>query len=233
MPSHIGASNHPLSDVRRSSPYWSHFHVMIYALDLIGTIVFAISGALLAMSRQRNYAWVLVYALLTALGGGTIRDLLFHRPVFWSVDPNYLGLAMIVGLFIVAFVQWFPLKQTQLFVFDKVSMATFTVVGAQVALHHAPLFSVSHLGWICVPLIGLLTSFGGGITRDLLSVQKPQVLNDPYDILASIIGSSLYCIFFSAHIAEAVIAPVAIAILVTIRLWVEPSRQRLVTMGHQ
>lgn len=205
---------------------------MLYVLDLAGTIVFAISGALMAIARQQNPLWVLVSALLTAVGGGTIRDLLLHRPVFWTVDPNYLALALIVGLFTVAFVQRFPLKQQQLFVFDKVSMATFTVVGTHVALQHFSPFSSSHLGLLCVPLMAWLTAFGGGTVRDLLSAQIPQVLNDGHDIFTSIFGSVLYGVFFFANSHDGMVGPVAIALLVALRLSLEPHRQQLTPMKY-
>lgn len=191
---------------------------MIYTLDLLGTVTFAASGALLAYERRHNYSVAVFYAFSTALGGGTIRDLLLHRPIFWIKSPSYVWLACTVGLFMFGLTHVSPLHRKQLSIMDAIGMATFTVIGAQIALQSSELVVLSRVSWILVPLMGTLTAVGGGTARDILSSKMPDVFKEPNYILVSILGGFLYSLMISMQSSELLAA--GITIPSTIVFWV-------------
>ena len=184
---------------------------VLYSLDLLGTVTFAISGTLLAIERQQkgylasflDLPRALLYAGLTALGGGTLRDLLLSRPIFWVRSPTYLFIALCAGsltfllsLTVLNSPRYF---QNHLWLPDVISLATFTVVGTQVAMQQT--FVLTHgilqsaglpLLWLCSPLMGVLTGVGGGFIRDLLRRRKPFAIAHSQYPLASLAGGSLY-----------------------------------------
>lgn len=138
-----------------------------YALDLIGIAVFAISGAIAAGRRGMDVIGVIALGTVTAIGGGTIRDVLLDRhPIFWLADPAYLVVIIASALITVAYARWRPAPRATLLVADALGLSVFSVVGAQIA-ESAGLPAVS-----CV-LLGTLTGTAGGVVRDVLSAEVP------------------------------------------------------------
>lgn len=190
---------------------------MLYTLDLFSTIVFAMTGALIAREQRRNGFSAVLFALLTAVGGGTIRDILLgQQPVFWIRMPVYLGLASIVGLLTFGLVVWMPLYREQLWWADAISVAVFTVVGTQVALQTSAFVPTSYLSWCIPPLMGLITGFGGGLVRDLVADQMPGVMKDPSDAMISLGSGGLYMLLNRFHIlgAGSIVVVVASSMIV-------------------
>ena len=148
----------------------------LYALDLIGVAVFAISGALAAGRKALDLIGVLALALATAVGGGTIRDVLLDRhPIFWLADPAYLLVIIGAALFTVAYTRWRRAPEASLLIADALGLALFSVAGAQIA-ERAGLPPIA-----CI-LLGTVTGAAGGAVRDVLSMEIPLVLR----------GGSLY-----------------------------------------
>jgi uncharacterized membrane protein YeiH len=144
--------------------------VLLYLLDLTGVAVFAISGALAAGRRGLDLLGVIVLGMATAVGGGTIRDVLLDRhPIFWLADPAYPTVIVAASLMTVAYTRWRPPPRAALLVADALGLALFSVVGAQVA-EAAGLPAVS-----CV-LLGAVTGAAGGAVRDVLSAEVPLIL---------------------------------------------------------
>ena len=107
---------------------------LLYALDLIGVAVFAISGALAAGRKHLDLLGVIVHGLVTAVGGGTIRDVLLDRqPIFWLADPAYVLVIVASALMTVAYVRWRPPPAGALLYADAIGLAMFSVTGAQIA----------------------------------------------------------------------------------------------------
>ena len=105
-----------------------------YLLDLVGVAVFAVSGALAAGRRGLDLIGVLVLGVVTAIGGGTIRDVLLNRhPIFWLADPNFLIVITSAAMLTVAYVRWRAAPHSALLVADALGLALFSVAGAQVA----------------------------------------------------------------------------------------------------
>lgn len=144
----------------------------IFALDMLGTVVFALSGVLVARRLQMDGFGLLVLASVTAIGGGTLRDLVLGvRPVFWVVDALYLWVILITCIVAIplakllsrAKVAWLLLRA------DALGLATFTVIGVNKALN---------LGAPAIVAVGMgvLTGVGGGVIRDVLAREMPMVL---------------------------------------------------------
>ena len=143
---------------------------LVRLLDLIGIGVFAISGALAAGRKRLDLLGVFVLAAVTAIGGGTLRDLLLDRqPIFWLADPTYLGVIIAAVAITFAYVRWRRPPLASLLVADALGLALFSVAGAQIA-EGAGLPAVS------VVLLGTMTGVGGGVIRDVLSTEIPFVL---------------------------------------------------------
>jgi uncharacterized membrane protein YeiH len=159
----------------------------LYALDLLGIAVFAISGALAAGRKSLDLIGVIALALATAVGGGTIRDVLLDRhPIFWLADPAYLIVIIASALFSVAYTRWRRAPEASLLIADALGLALFSVTGAQIA-ERAGLPAVS-----CM-LLGTITGAAGGAVRDVLSMQIPLVLQTGYLYAsAAIAGTGVY-----------------------------------------
>ena len=172
------------------------FHIQVlHTLDLFGTVVFAASGALIAHEQRRNGFLAVFYAALTALGGGSIRDIVLRRhPVFWVRSPAYLWLSGAVGLLTFGLAKVTPLHRKQLWFADTISLAVFTIVGAQVVMSSPALAPVTLFHWGIPLLMGLMTGVGGGVMRDVLGGRTPYVIKHPSYPLASLIGASVYCL---------------------------------------
>ncbi len=180
------------------------FHIhLLYTLDLFGTIVFARSGALIAREQKRSWFVALLYALLTAVGGGTIRDILLTQSsIFWLRTPGYIGLAATVGLLTFLLAGMTSLRREQLWLADVVSLAVFTVIGAQVVVNTSTFEPTTLSYLVMAPLMGLLTGVGGGIVRDLLGARIPYVIQDPYYALSSLVGGSVYMMLIGLQVAS-------------------------------
>ena len=158
-----------------------------YSLDLIGAAVFAVSGALAAGRRGLDLIGVMVLGTVTAIGGGTIRDVLLNRhPIFGLEDPAYLIVIISSALLTVAYVRWRPAPRAALLVADALGLALFSVAGAQIA-------ETSGLPAISGVLLGTVTGTAGGVVRDILSAEVPLVLRrGNLYATAAIAGTSCY-----------------------------------------
>ena len=185
---------------------------VLYALDLFGTVVFAVSGALAAGRRHMDLFGVLVIAAVTAVGGGTTRDLLLDRhPVFWIDDLTYL--AAIAGAAVLTFAytsRWRPPRNTLLYA-DAFGLAVFAVVGARVTIDAG-----AHP--VIVVLMAGTTATVGGLIRDVLCAETPLILRREIYATAALGGGALYLALQNAGASDAVSAATAIAAVVAVRL---------------
>src|SRR5262249_49041932 len=134
-----------------------------YIIDLAGVAVFAASGVLSARSRGLDLLGVVVIAAITAIGGGTLRDLLLNRyPLFWISDPRYLIVIIASALLTVGYVRMRPPPENALLVADALGLALFSLSGAQVA-------ESAQCAPIIVVLMGTMTGVAGGILRDVIT----------------------------------------------------------------
>jgi uncharacterized membrane protein YeiH len=161
----------------------------VQILEFIGVAVFAISGALAAGRKSLDLLGVVVIATVTAVGGGTLRDVLLDRhPVFWIAEPGYLYVILVSALLTVPYTQRFRPPARTLLIADALGLALFTISGAQIAERLG-------LSGIVVVIMGTLTGVAGGVVRDVLCAEIPLILR-PGRIYAtaSIAGTILYLI---------------------------------------
>jgi uncharacterized membrane protein YeiH len=161
--------------------------MLVHALDLIGVAVFSISGALAAGRKRLDLLGVIVLGLVTAVGGGTIRDLLLDRhPIFWLADSAYLVVIISSALLTVAYVRWRPPPEAALLYADALGLALFSVAGAQIA-ERAGLPAIAGI------VLGTVTGAAGGAVRDVLSAEIPLVLRrGNLYASAAILGTAVY-----------------------------------------
>jgi uncharacterized membrane protein YeiH len=186
--------------------------MLFHVLDLVGVAVFAVSGALAAGRRRLDLLGVIVLATVTAIGGGTIRDILLARyPIFWLVDPAYLVVIIASGLATVAYTRWRPPPRAALLVADALGLALFSVVGAQIA-EGASLPAVSGV------LLGTVTGTAGGAVRDMLSVEVPLILRrGNLYASAAIAGTSTYFLLEASGVARSVASLAGMAVCAGLR----------------
>ncbi|HEU6452353.1 MAG TPA: trimeric intracellular cation channel family protein [Gemmatimonadaceae bacterium] len=143
---------------------------ILHLLDLTGVAVFAISGALAAGRNRLDLFGVVVIALVTAIGGGTIRDVLLDRhPIFWISNATYL---IVILAATVLTIIWVRIRQppfAALLVADALGLALFAISGAQIAERLA-------LPAVVIVMMGTITGVAGGMIRDVLTAQIPLVL---------------------------------------------------------
>jgi uncharacterized membrane protein YeiH len=180
---------------------------------MIGIAVFAISGAIAAGRKNLDLLGVIVLALVTAIGGGTVRDLLLDRhPIFWLADPMYLVVIVSSALATIAYVRWRPPPRGSLQVADALGLALFSVAGAQIA-EQAGLPPVAGV------LLGTVTGSAGGVLRDMLSAEIPMVLRrGNLYASAAIAGTSVYFLLVAAGLARNTSTLVGMAVVAGVRL---------------
>jgi uncharacterized membrane protein YeiH len=140
-------------------------------LDLIGLAVFAASGALAAGRKQLDLLGVVVLATVTAVGGGTLRDVLLDRhPIAWLADPTPFVVVLVAALATVLWTRAFRPPWYAILVADALGLALFSVSGAQIAERSGVTTIVG------VVVLGTMTGVAGGVLRDLLSAEIPLVL---------------------------------------------------------
>ncbi|WP_422449864.1 MULTISPECIES: trimeric intracellular cation channel family protein [unclassified Endozoicomonas] len=160
--------------------------MLLYILDLFGTVVFAISGVWLACRKDMDLFGAMVLAFVTAVGGGTIRDvLLSSTPVFWIQDTLYLLVILATTLFAILVRQWHERSKWILQVSDALGLAVFVVIGLTKSLS----FGVEPMVAV---MMGVLTGCGGGAIRDMLAGEIPMVLRQEIYASAAMAGGAVF-----------------------------------------
>lgn len=186
--------------------------MLFYLLDLLGVAVFAVSGTLAAGRLGLDSLGVVVIAALTAVGGGTLRDLLLNRhPIFWIGDPTYLVVIAAAALLTVVYVGHRPAPEHALLVADALGLALFAMSGAQIA-------EGAGLSPIIVVLMGTMTGVAGGILRDVLSGQIPLILRRDIYATAAIAGITLYLVLQALGTRRAWAFGLGLALIVALRV---------------
>lgn len=144
---------------------------MIYLLDLLGTVVFAISGALAASRKNMDIFGFCVLALMPAVGGGTVRDLLIGRqPVFWIQDHTYVLVALGVAVLFFFGAHRIKSRYDLLVWMDAAGLALFGVLGCGIALE-------AGTGGLVAVMMGVITAVTGGMLRDIICNEIPLILS--------------------------------------------------------
>ncbi len=163
---------------------------LMYFLDLTGTVAFAISGAIAGVRKDSDIYGVIVLGCVTAVGGGTLRDVLVGRiPPFIFHDYNYLILSILASITVFFFHNFFEQRYDILLIMDALGLGVFTIIGLSIGLD----YKIGYLGAI---MMGVMTGTAGGMIRDVLLGEIPLVLQKTVYASACLAGGILFIILF-------------------------------------
>ncbi|WP_036155788.1 trimeric intracellular cation channel family protein [Maribacter forsetii] len=183
-----------------------------FIIDILGTIAFAISGVLVAMDKRLDAFGVLIIAFVTAVGGGTLRDLLIGiRPVGWLNAPMHLLIIVITVLLAIIFVTQLKYVRKSLFLFDTIGIGLYTMVGIEKGLA-ADLPPV-----MCIAL-GTITASFGGVIRDILCNEIPVIFRKEIYATVCILGGLVYFLLIQFPIQNTIAYSMAIVIIIIMRI---------------
>ena len=181
-------------------------------LDLLGTIAFAISGALAAMHRKMDLFGIFIIAFVTAVGGGTLRDILLgNTPVMWMENTIYIYLIGIVTIIAIIIRNKIYYLKTSLFLFDTIGLGIFTITGVETGIQYgfSPIVSIA---------IGAMTGTFGGVIRDILCNEIPVIFRKEIYVTACIIGALAFVIMHELKVNTDITYIVTSLIVISIRL---------------
>lgn len=168
---------------------------MQYVLEHFAVAVCAITGVLAGKGKQLDLFGVVVLALVTALGGGTIRDLtLGSASIFWVADPHYVHTAVAAALATFVVARFWELPQMVLLVADAFGLALFTMIGTEKSM-------AAGVSNTIAVFLGVVTGVGGGMIRDVLSGEIPLVFRKSIYLYATaaFAGAALYVLLDRVH----------------------------------
>ncbi len=185
---------------------------IFYTLDILGTIAFAISGALVAIHKKLDPFGVLIIAFATAIGGGTLRDVLIGRnPVGWMQDLNYVYAILATTTFTIIFRKKISAFNKSLFLFDTIGLGIFTIIGTEMGIEYDlhPLVSIA---------LGTITATFGGVIRDILCNEIPVIFRKEIYASACIIGAITFILLQGTNLPVNAVYIITISIVILIRL---------------
>ncbi|TSA14096.1 MAG: trimeric intracellular cation channel family protein [Betaproteobacteria bacterium] len=184
---------------------------LVYVVGMSAVAVSAITGVLEAGRKPIDLFGVVLVALTSALGGGTMRDLLLGRQVFWVADQTYLVAAIAAGVATFVLVRLARLPANLFMVPDALGLALFTIIGTQAGLTYgAP--------WIVASLLGVVTGVFGGVLRDILCNEVPLVFAGELYATASWAGAVAFISLLHAGVAGSIASLIAMAAIFSLRL---------------
>jgi uncharacterized membrane protein YeiH len=203
-------------------PESGEFGLMIEVLEIVGTIAFAVSGAMVGVKKKHDLFGVLFLGIITSLGGGTLRDVLIGNiPPIMFRDYRYVGIAALVSLFTFGaayFIKKDPVKYKEAFnnllnVMDALGLGVFTIGGMNTALG----MGYADNGFLVI-FVGVLTGIGGGMLRDVLAGEVPFVLYKQVYALACVCGGILYYVLLYMETPRKLAVTCGVCCILLIRL---------------
>jgi len=185
---------------------------VLQVLNLLGVGVFAISGALAAGRKKLDLLGVIVIAIVTAIGGGTLRDLLLDRhPIFWFREQENLLVIVVAALLTLLYLRFRRPPERSLVIADALGLAVFPISGTQIAAR------AEHSAVIAV-IMGVITGVAGGVIRDILTAEIPMILRrgDLYATAATA-GAALYLLLVGLGLPRPVPTIVGVLSIVAVR----------------
>ena len=185
---------------------------MFGALEVVGTMAFAMSGVLTAMEKKLDPFGVFIIAFVTAVGGGTLRDVLIGKtPVVWMLNLEYVYMIFIGFVLAIVFRKKFDKLRTSLFLFDTIGLGVYTLTGLrkgiEIGLH--PI--------ICIAL-GTITACFGGVIRDILCNEIPVIFRKEIYATICILGGMLFFMLKAFHLNDEIIYITTVSVVISIRL---------------
>jgi len=185
--------------------------VIMYTLDLLGTVAFAASGALAGVRRRMDLLGVIVLGIVTATGGGVMRDVLLNdTPPFCFKNELYLYLSVAASVVVFLTPRSFERMNRAMLLLDALGLGTFLVIGTSKALNF-------HLGFMGAVIMGVMTGTAGGLVRDLLSNQIPLILQREIYASACVAGGALFYFLHEAGVSSSLNLTLSAAVVIAIR----------------
>ena len=157
----------------------------VQILDFIGTFAFAISGIRLASAKRFDWFGAYVVGLVTAIGGGTMRDVLLDVTPAWMTNPMYLICTGLALFWVIAFSKYRIHLHNTFFIFDSIGLALFTVVGFEKAM------TLGYPFWVAI-IMGTMTGAAGGVFRDVFINEEPLIFRKEIYAMACVMGGFVY-----------------------------------------
>lgn len=156
-----------------------------FVLEMLGTLAFAISGIRLASAKRFDWFGAYVVGFTTAIGGGTLRDLMLSQTPFWMLDSVYLIVTAFALVIVLLLGRYLIRLNNTFFIFDAIGLGLFTVVGIEKTL------AVGFPLWVAV-IMGTMTGAAGGVLRDILINEVPLIFRKEIYALACVFGGAVY-----------------------------------------
>ena len=200
---------------------------MFHLLDIIGTMAFAMSGALTAMNKKLDPFGVFIIAFVTAVGGGTLRDVMIGRtPVGWMLDLKYVYVIIIGFILAIIFRKKFDRLRTSLFLFDTIGLGVFTLIGLEkginIGLHPV----------ICIAL-GTMTACFGGVIRDILCTEIPVIFRKEIYATICILGGIVFFLLRKLDLDNDALYLTTSLVIISGRLMAVKFKWYLPTLEHK
>ena len=157
----------------------------VQILDFIGTFAFAISGIRLASAKRFDWFGAYIVGLATAIGGGTLRDVMLNVTPVWMTDPIYLICTAFAMFFVIIFGKYLIHLNNTFFLFDSIGLALFTVVGASKSL------ALGYPFWVAI-IMGSIRGAAGGVIRDVFINEIPLIFRKEIYAMACVVGGTAY-----------------------------------------
>lgn len=183
----------------------------ITIIDYIGTFAFAISGIRLASAKQFDWFGAYVVGLATAIGGGTLRDILLGVTPFWMEQPAYLVVTAFALGFVIVFGKYVIRLNNTFFIFDAIGLGLFAVVGIEKSLACGFPF------WVAI-IMGMTTGAAGGVIRDVFINEVPLIFRKEIYALACVFGGFVYYACMYLNVPPALTQLIAASGVIVIRI---------------
>lgn len=180
-------------------------------IEILGTLAFAISGIRLASAKRFDWFGAYVVGFTTAIGGGTMRDLMLSKTPFWMLDSSYLIVTAFAMLIVIGFGRYLIKLNNTFFIFDAIGLGLFAVVGIEKTLGAGfPL-------WVAI-IMGTITGAAGGVLRDILINEVPLIFRKEIYALACVFGGVVYGLCLAAGFSGAVVQIVTALSVIILRI---------------
>ncbi|HIU54891.1 MAG TPA: trimeric intracellular cation channel family protein [Candidatus Gallibacteroides avistercoris] len=180
-------------------------------IEILGTIAFAISGIRLASAKKFDWFGAYVVGLVTAIGGGTIRDVMLGCTPFWMLNSIYLAVTGISLLSVIIFGKYLIRLQNTFFIFDTIGLALFVVVGIQKSL------ALDYPFWVAI-VMGTITGSAGGVLRDIFINEAPLIFRKDIYAMACVIGGLFYWACYWINLDEVTTQIISAASVILVRI---------------
>ena len=183
---------------------------LLFILDYAGVALFAATGALAASRKELDFIGFLFFAAVTGLGGGTVRDIILGRPVFWVMDPAYIITCVLTGAFVYFTAHQVEYRYRLLIWLDAIGLAAYCVLGAAkgMATTGSPTIAI---------VTGIMTATLGGILRDMLANEPSVLLRSEIYITAALAGAGAFTLAHSMDLPLYISASFGAAIAFALR----------------